>query len=105
MAAKEQVREQVKNQIKLPRQYQVVIYNDDFTPMDFVVEILVTLFDKEEAAAVALMLEIHKGKYAVAGVYPRDIAQTKATQAVSWAREEGYPLKVEVVCVGLQSIR
>lgn len=99
MAIKEQVKEQAKSKVKVPKQYQVLIYNDDFTPMDFVVEILVTLFDKEEAAAVALMLEIHKGKYAVAGVYPRDIAQTKATQAVSWAREEGYPLKVEVVCV------
>ena len=99
MAVKEKIRGQEESRVKLPRQYQVWIYNDDFTPMDFVVEILVTLFDKEEAAAVALMLEIHKGKYAVAGVYPRDIAQTKATQAVSWAREEGYPLKVEVVCV------
>lgn len=99
MATKEQVREQTKNKVKLPRQYQVVIYNDDFTPMDFVVEVLVNIFGKEEAAAVALMLDIHKGKYAVAGVYPKDIAQTKASQAVQWAREEGHPLKVEAVCV------
>lgn len=99
MAAKEQIKEQVKNQIKVPRQYQVVIYNDDFTPMDFVVEVLVHLFGKEEAAAVALMLEIHKGNYAVAGMYPKDIARTKAAEAVQWARDEGYPLKVEAVCV------
>ncbi len=99
MAAKEQIKEQVKNQVKLPRQYQVVIYNDDFTPMDFVVEVLVDIFGKEEAAAVALMLEIHKGQYAVAGVYPKDIAATKAAQAVQWARQEGYPLKVEAICV------
>ena len=44
------------------------------------------------------MLTIHKGNYAVAGVYPRDIAQTKAMEAVQWARKEGYPLKVEAVC-------
>lgn len=99
MAAKEQIKEQVKSQVKLPRQYQVVIYNDDFTPMDFVVEVLVNIFGKEEEAAVALMLKIHKGQYAVAGVYPKDIAKTKAAQAVQWAREEGYPLKVEAICV------
>ena len=47
--------------------------------------------------AVALMMSVHKGNYAVAGVYPRDLAQTKAAEAVRWAREEGYPLKVEAV--------
>ena len=60
MAAKEQIKEQVKNQVKLPRQYQVVIYNDDFTPMDFVVEVLVDILGKEEAAAVDLLVEFHK---------------------------------------------
>ena len=44
------------------------------------------------------MMSVHKGNYAVAGTYPRDIAQTKAAEAVQWAREEGYPLKVEAVC-------
>ena len=99
MAIKEQVKEQAKSKVKVPKQYQVLIYNDDFTPMDFVVEILVRIFDKEEAAAVALMLDIHKGSHAVAGVYPRDIAQTKAAEAVWLAREAGYPLKVEAVCL------
>ena len=98
MAVREQIKEQVKNKVKLPRQYQVLIYNDDFTPMDFVVEVLVGIFDKEEPAAFALMMSIHKGSYAVAGVYPRDIARTKAAEAVQWARTEGYPLKVEAVC-------
>ncbi len=98
MAVKEKQREQTQNRIKIPRQYQVWIYNDDFTPMDFVVEVLVRIFDKEKAAAVSLMLDIHKGNYAVAGVYPKDIACTKAAEAVSMAREEGYPLKVEAVC-------
>ncbi|MCI8864797.1 MAG: ATP-dependent Clp protease adaptor ClpS [Lachnospiraceae bacterium] len=99
MAVKEKIRGQEESRVKLPRQYQVWIYNDDFTPMDFVVEILVRIFDKEEAAAVALMLDIHKGSHAVAGVYPRDIAQTKAAEAVWLAREAGYPLKVEAVCL------
>lgn len=98
MAIKENVKEQVKSKVKLPRQYQVLIYNDDFTPMDFVVEVLMVVFDKEEAAAVTLMMSVHKGNYAVAGVYPKDIAKTKAAEAVQWARTEGYPLKVEAVC-------
>lgn len=97
MAVRGQIREQTKSRVKVPRQYQVLIYNDDFTPMDFVVEVLRGIFDKEEAEAVALMMNIHKGSYAVAGVYPRDIAQTKAAEAVQWARSQGYPLKVEAV--------
>ncbi len=97
MAIKEELKEQINVRVKMPRQYQVLIYNDDFTPMDFVVEVLMGIFDKEEPAAVALMMSIHKGSYAVAGIYPRDIAQTKATEAVQWARSEGHPLKVEAV--------
>lgn len=93
----ESIREQTREKIKVPRQYQVLIYNDDHTPMDLVVEILMQIFDKDEESAVALMLSIHKGSYAVAGVYPKDIAQTKAAEAVQWAREEGYPLKVEAI--------
>lgn len=98
MAVKESVKERTDSQIKIPRQYQVLIYNDDFTPMDFVVDVLVRIFDKKEEDAVMLMLSIHEGSCAVAGVYPKDIARTKAAEAVEWAREEGYPLKVEAVC-------
>ena len=98
MAFKEGIKERTKSKVKQPRQYQVLIYNDDFTPMDFVVEVLMVVFDKEETAAVTLMMSIHKGSYAVAGVYPKDIARTKAAEAVQWARSEGYPLKVEAVC-------
>ncbi|MCI8430394.1 MAG: ATP-dependent Clp protease adaptor ClpS [Lachnospiraceae bacterium] len=96
--AKENIKEQTRNRIRVPRQYQVLIYNDDFTPMDFVVNVLMHIFDKDEPTAVALMMSVHKGSHAVAGVYPRDLAQTKAAEAVQWAREEGYPLKVEAVC-------
>ena len=98
MSAKESIKEKIRSRVKPPDHYQVLIYNDDFTPMDFVVEVLMNIFEKEESAAVAMMMSIHKGNYAVAGVYPKDIAQTKATEAEQWAREEGYPLKVEAVC-------
>ncbi len=99
MAVKEGIKGQTKSQVRVPRQYQVLIYNDDFTPMDFVVEVLIQIFDKEEEEAVALMMNIHTGSHAVAGIYPRDIARTKAMEAVQWAREEKYPLKVEAVCM------
>lgn len=98
MAAKENVKEQARSKIKIPRQYQVLIYNDDFTPMDFVVDVLMQIFDKDAQTATMLMLSVHEGSSAVAGVYPRDIAYTKAAEAVQWARQEGYPLKVEAVC-------
>ena len=100
MAEKGNVKEQTRSRVRIPGQYQVLIYNDDFTPMDFVVEVLMQVFDKDEPTAVALMMSVHKGNYAVAGVYPRDLAQTKAAEAVRWAREEGYPLKVEAVPEG-----
>lgn len=97
MATKENIKERTKNEIKIPRQYQVLIYNDDFTPMDFVVDVLMQIFDKDRQTATRLMLSVHEGSSAVAGVYPRDLAYTKAAEAVQWAREEGYPLKVEAV--------
>ena len=98
MAVKESIREQTREKIKVPRQYQVLIYNDDHTPMDLVVEVLMQIFDKDAQTATMLMLSVHEGSSAVAGVYPRDIAYTKAAEAVQWARQEGYPLKVEAVC-------
>ena len=98
MAIKGNMKEQTRSRVKVPRSYRVLIYNDDFTPMDFVVDVLMQIFDKDEAAATALMLSVHRGSYAVAGVYPKDIACTKAAEAVRWAREEGHPLKVEAVC-------
>ena len=97
MSSKDSIKEKIRSRVKPPDHYQVLIYNDDFTPMDFVVEVLMNIFEKEESAAVAMMMSIHKGSCAVAGVYPRDIAQTKAAEAVQWARSEGYPLKVEAV--------
>ena len=98
MAVKGETKEKVRINIREPRHYRVVMHNDDFTPMDFVVEVLIRIFGKDADSTVTLMMSIHKGNYAVAGVYPKDIAQTKATEAEQWAREEGYPLKVEAVC-------
>ena len=94
MAIQGSVKEESKVKIKLPKQYKVVMYNDDFTPMDFVVYILKTIFKKTEEEAIAVMYMIHRGGTAVVGIYTYDIAKTKERMAISAAREEGYPLKI-----------
>ncbi len=76
-----------------PPMYRVVLYNDDFTPKAFVVEILVILFHKAVAEATELMWRVHKGRRGVAGIYPREIAETKVAVVTALARENGYPLK------------
>ena len=87
-----------KNRLKLkePSLYNVIMLNDDFTPMDFVVEMLRTHFDKTEEEATALMLKVHKGKKAVVATYVYDVAMTKSYRVMQEAREKGYPFKVIV---------
>ena len=89
MAIKEWIKGETKNRVKFPKHYQVLIYNDDFTPMDFVVKVLMQVFDKEEQEATALMMSIHTGSSAVAGEYPKDIAHTKAAEVMQMARRKG----------------
>ena len=81
--------------IQEPKKYKVVMYNDDFTPMEFVVEILMEIFGKLYDDAINLMMEVHQGTKATVGVYTYDIASTKASQAMARAREEGYPFRVK----------
>ncbi|MGN0267655.1 MAG: ATP-dependent Clp protease adaptor ClpS [Lachnospiraceae bacterium] len=81
--------------VKEPEMYHVVMYNDDFTPMDFVVEILMSIFNKTETEAFQIMYTIHRGTRAVVGTYIYDIAVTKAKEAVKRARQDGYPFRVE----------
>lgn len=85
-----------RTQLKQPPLYAVVLLNDDFTPMDFVVDILQHYFSLNAEQATEIMLQIHyKGK-GVAGVYTKDIAQTKSKQVNQHARSEGYPLLSQV---------
>lgn len=90
----EQTRQEVEDQTEEPPMYKVVFYNDDFTPKAFVVEILVELFHKSLAEATELMWRVHRGNRGVAGVYPREIAETKVRVAVSLAQENGFPFKM-----------
>lgn len=92
----EQTRKKVEDRTDEPPMYKVVFYNDDFTPKVFVVEILVQLFHKRADEAAELMWRVHKGKRGVAGVYPREIAETKVAAATAIARESGFPFKMTI---------
>ena len=77
-----------------PRRYKVIIHNDDFTTMDFVVMVLMTVFHKSQAEAEQLMLQVHHSDQAVVGIYSYDVAQSKIQRATMMAREEGFPLRL-----------
>lgn len=98
METKRQYAPKVGGNVKLkePNLYNVVMLNDDFTPMDFVVEMLKTYFDKSEAEATELMLQVHRGKKAIIAKYVYDVAITKSFKVVQEARAKGYPFRVEV---------
>ena len=85
--------------LEVPSLYNVVMLNDDFTPMEFVVEVLETFFNKDREAATRVMLTVHTMGKAVCGSYTRDIAETKAAQVNQYARESQHPLLCEIESV------
>ena len=94
--AKEQssIRERQHTDLREPRRYKVLIYNDDLTTMEFVVKILKVVFFKNDAEAEALMLQVHHTDKAVVGIYSYDIAISKVEKATQMARNEGFPLRL-----------
>lgn len=82
-----------KSELKIPPLYKIVLLNDDFTPMDFVVEVLKRYFGMEQEQAIQVMLKIHTEGAAVCGVYPSDIASTKVSQVVEFSRSNQHPLR------------
>jgi len=80
--------------ISKPRKYKVLMHNDDYTSMDFVVEALMKVFHKTEAQAVAIMQKIHHNGVGLCGIYIKEIAETKQVQATEMARASKFPLKV-----------
>ena len=82
-----------KSELKIPPLYKIVLLNDDFTPMDFVVEVLKRFFGMEQEQAIQVMLTIHTEGAAVCGVYPSDIASTKVSQVVEFSRSNQHPLR------------
>ena len=96
MSTKSSVKERTNDKVKEPKQYKVIMLNDDFTTMEFVVEVLTDIFHKDPLTAEALMMQVHKGGRAVVGKYPYDIAVTKVKQSVSRARAQGFPFRMTV---------
>lgn len=90
------IRERQDLKLQEPRKYNVLLHNDDFTTMEFVVRILKTVFRKTEAESQALMLRVHHEGKAVAGTYSLDIAQSKVQKATAIARSEGFPLRLSI---------
>jgi ATP-dependent Clp protease adaptor protein ClpS len=85
-----------KVKIKKPKQYKVIMYNDDFTTMEFVINILIAVFNKKLVEAEKIMLDVHKKGKGVAGIYSYDIAITKVSMAMSMAKENEFPFKLTV---------
>jgi len=82
-----------ETKVKYPKKYKVIMLNDNYTSMDFVVDILMNIFHKSYEDAQNIMLEIHKKDKAVCGIYTYEIAETKVMQVLTKAKESGFPLK------------
>lgn len=87
-------RAEIKNQE--PKLYNVVLLNDDYTTMEFVLHILETLFQKSPAEAFRIMMHVHRNGRGLAGVYTWEVAETKAESVAATAREAGYPLRATI---------
>ena len=85
-----------KEELKKPPLYKVLLHNDDYTTMEFVICVLMSVFHHEEATATGIMLHVHKNGVGVAGVYARDVAETRAAKVEALARAHEFPLRCSV---------
>ena len=84
---------EVKDDVREPPMYKVLLHNDDYTTMEFVVEILMLVFNKTPEEAVRIMLNVHQKGVGICGVYTFEVSETKVNTVHSIARENGFPLK------------
>ena len=91
-----EVLEQTRRETDEPPLFRVILHNDDYTSMEFVVEILEQVFAKSPAEAHRVMMQVHNRGAGVAGVYPHEVAETKAALVHDLAREAGYPLRASL---------
>lgn len=87
------VLEAKKSRVKPPPMFKVLLLNDDYTPMDFVVAVLQSIFAMTREQATQVMLKVHRDGMGVCGVYPRDLAESKVEQVLAFARKHQHPLK------------
>ena len=83
----------LKDELQEPRRFKVFLHNDDYTTMEFVVQVLMAVFRKSEAEATQIMLAVHKNGVGLCGVYTSEVAETKVAAVRQLARQGGYPLK------------
>ena len=96
MAVQGETREKTKINIREPKHYKVIMHNDDFTTMEFVVNILMTIFKKDINTSNKIMMDVHKLGKGIVGIYPYDIATTKVAMALEMAKEEGFPFNITI---------
>jgi len=95
-APRESVIEETRQDERLatPRLWRVLLHNDDYTTQDFVVWVLEAVFQKPADEAIAIMMAVHRGGVGVAGIFTRDVAETKARAAQQYAEQQEFPLRV-----------
>jgi ATP-dependent Clp protease adaptor protein ClpS len=84
---------QERPKVERPRRYVVVLHNDDYTTMEFVVHVLTKFFHMDETEATQVMLHVHHKGYGIVGTFTRDVAETKASAVMAYAKEHGHPLR------------
>ena len=89
----ENIGSETDQEVTEPPMYKVLLLNDDYTTMEFVVEVLVYVFQKSSEEAMQIMLNVHRSGVGVCGIYPYEIAETKVETVETLARENGFPLK------------
>jgi len=90
------VKERIEHKEQEPTLYNVILLNDDYTTMEFVMHILETLFQRPPAEAYRIMMHVHRNGRGLAGVYPHEIAETKTEKVASLAKEAGFPLRATI---------
>lgn len=96
MTTEVQIDEKIKQKIKEPKRWKVIFLNDDTTPMEFVIELLTTIFKHSQETAKEITLEIHNSGSGIAGVYSFEIAEVKAIEATQLARNNAFPLQIKM---------
>jgi ATP-dependent Clp protease adaptor protein ClpS len=89
-------RTKTKSEAKRPKRYKVLLHNDDYTTMEFVVFVLMGVFHHDESKATEIMLHVHKNGLGVAGVYPREVAEARTSKVDALAREHEFPLRTSM---------
>ena len=91
-----QLDEKVKVTVQEPKNWKVILLNDDSTPMEFVISLLIEIFKHTHATASDIMLQVHETGSGVAGIYSFEIAEAKAVEATNLARTNGFPLQIKL---------